>query len=253
MLSHRAFPLYVRNGSPTLFHKRGLVSAVNSSHRWTRERKDDAPMRLMPLGGSVTYGCESSDGNGYRKWLYEMLVSDGFLVTMVGSRKAGSMRNNDNEGWRGFRIDQIQGKAKMSIPALAPDVVLINAGSNDSIQGFEIQHIGRRMDDMLEYVWRESPYSTIILSTLLVNLDAKTESRVLWANEQFRAVSKQKEVEQKRIVLVDMHNQYGPQLDDLSDGTHPNDLGYYKMAQIWYKGIQEANSKGFLQQPQGSI
>jgi lysophospholipase L1-like esterase len=204
----------------------------------------------MPLGGSVTYGSESSDGNGYRKHLYEMLVSDHHPVTLVGSRMVGSMSNNDNEGWRGFRIDQIQEKGKKSIPRLAPNLVLINAGSNDCIQSFKIDCIGRRMNDMLEFIWMASPGSTIILSTLLVSTDLETESRVLQANEQFRALSKQKEAEQKKIVLVDMHDHHGPQPGDLSDGTHPNDLGYFKMAKIWYQGFQKAVSKGFLQKIQ---
>jgi hypothetical protein len=33
---------------------------------------------------------------------------------------------------------------------------------------------------------------------------------------------------------------------DLADGRHPNDAGYMKMANIWFGGIQEVISKGFL-------
>ncbi|CAK7211487.1 hypothetical protein SCUCBS95973_001132 [Sporothrix curviconia] len=43
----------------------------------------------MPLGGSVTYGSESSDGNGYRKFLRDKLIRGGYRVEMVGSRKSG--------------------------------------------------------------------------------------------------------------------------------------------------------------------
>ncbi|EHK21684.1 carbohydrate esterase family 3 protein [Trichoderma virens Gv29-8] len=204
-------------------------------------------IRVMPLGGSITYGVGSSDKNGYRQYLQDMLTANGHHVTMVGSRSSGSMRNNNHEGWRGFRIDQIESKARNSVPKLMPDLVMINAGSNDCIQNFDIEHIGKRMDNMLEFVWSASPDSTIILSTLILNLDTEVESRIKWVNNQFQDIILQKQSEGKRIAFVDMHSQGGPKNNDiLSDGTHPNDQGYYKMARIWYGGVLDVMSKGFL-------
>ncbi|KAI1451902.1 SGNH hydrolase-type esterase domain-containing protein [Annulohypoxylon moriforme] len=201
---------------------------------------------LMPLGGSVTYGTGSSNGNGYREWLRDMLVADGFSIKMVGSRTAGTMSNNHNEGWRGFRIDQIYQKAQKSIPVFRPRVFTINAGSNDCIQGFEIGSIGKRMGDMLECIWDASPGSTIILSTLLVTSDVSAEARVTEANAQYLYLARRKANDGKRIVLVDMHAAAGPSCDDLVDGIHPNDSGYRKMALLWRKGIHEAASKGLF-------
>lgn len=203
-------------------------------------------MRLMPLGGSITYGVESSDKNGYRKYLQDMLIADGNNVTMVGSRSAGSMSNNDHEGWRGFRIDQIESKAKNSVLQLMPNLITINAGSNDCIQDFDIERIGKRMSNMLDVLWTASPNSTIILSNLILSLDTEVESRIKWANDQFRGIALSKQSEGRRIVFADMHSQWGPKENDISDGTHPNDQGYYKMAKVWYKGILEAMAKGFL-------
>ncbi|KAM5353431.1 hypothetical protein ACJ41O_000081 [Fusarium nematophilum] len=165
---------------------------------------------------------------------------------MVGSRRSGSMSNNDNEGWRGYRLDQIESKAKLSVPSLLPNVFLINAGSNDCVQNFQIQDFGDRMDGMLEYLWKACPSSTIILSTLLVNMDSEINSRVLKANDQIRRLSMSKAVTKRRIVLADMYCPKGPQVDDLVDGTHPNDIGYKKMAGIWLAGLQEARSMDFI-------
>lgn len=203
----------------------------------------------MPLGASITYGYLSSDGNGYRNDLREMLVGDGYTADMVGSRKAGSMKDNDNEGWPGFRIGQVEGKAKLSVPGLKPNLFTVNAGTNDCAQNFDLDHAGKRMGDMLEYLWGASPGSTVILSTLLLNLKDTTEARVLRVNQQFRDLAKQKAAEKKRIVLVEMHGPDGPQKGDMADDTHPNDAGYNKMAKIWHRGIQEAASKGFLHAP----
>ncbi|KAJ5817301.1 Lipase GDSL [Penicillium robsamsonii] len=200
----------------------------------------------MPLGGSVTYGSESTDGNGYRKILRDILLSDGHIVDMVGSRKAGSMVNNDNEGWRGFRIDQIANKAKRSVPRFLPNLFTVNAGSNDCVQDFEIETAGKRMSDLLEYLWAASSRSTVVLSTLLPNLDGNIESRVLCINKQFAELAKAKAAEGRKIIIVDMHSAHGPHISDLTDGTHPNDEGYAKMAMIWHRGIYEAIDRGFI-------
>lgn len=206
-------------------------------------------LRIMPLGGSVTYGSESSDGNGYRGVLQQILMSDGYTVDMVGSRKSSSMESNDNEGWRGFRIEQVANKAKRSVPRLLPNLFTVNVGSNDCVQDFEIETAGRRISDMLEYLWTASSGSTVVLSTLLPNLDRKIESRILRINEEFWEIAKAKAVEGRKIIIVDMHGPDGPQIGDLADGTHPNDVGYAKMATIWRRGIYEAVYKDFIQEP----
>ncbi|KAL7910618.1 carbohydrate esterase family 3 protein [Trichoderma velutinum] len=216
------------------------------SDRLPNSNASNHTMRLMPLGGSITYGVESSDKNGYRKYLQDMLIADGNNVTMVGSRSAGSMSNNDHEGWRGFRIDQIESKARNSVPKFMPNLITVNAGSNDCIQNFVIRRIGKRMGNMLDVVWTASPGSTIILSSLILSFDAEVESRIKWANDQFQDIALSLQSEGKKIVFVDMHSQWGPKENDISDGTHPNDQGYHKMAKIWYKGVLEAMEKGFI-------
>ncbi|KAJ4245227.1 hypothetical protein NW762_014097 [Fusarium torreyae] len=226
-----------------------LGSTIGSkAHRYgSQTASRNLSLRLMPLGGSVTYGVGSSDRNGYRKFLQDMLHANGCQVRILGSRKSGSMDNNENEGWRGYRLDQIEAKARRSIATIKPNIFTINAGSNDCIQDFQLDRFGQRMSDMLEYLWRASPLSTVILSTLLVNADEEVNSRVLRVNSQLRDLALLKAAAQKRIVLADMNGTEGPQLDDLMDGTHPNDEGYKKMAHIWFSAIQKARTNGFLE------
>jgi hypothetical protein len=50
-------------------------------------------LRVMPLGASITQGYDSTDGNGYRKWLREELRYQGWPVNMVGSKQDGTMRD----------------------------------------------------------------------------------------------------------------------------------------------------------------
>jgi len=207
-------------------------------------------LRLMPLGGSITYGQGSSHGNGYRQALRELLVADGHRVQMVGSRTAGTMTDNCNEGWRGFTVKQIEAKARRSVPRALPNLFTVNAGSNDCIQDLDLRSASQRVTDLLEFLWGASPNSTVILSTLLVSCDDNTQSRVLRWNDALHELVRQDGFQNKRLVLVDMHGPDGPQRDDLVDGTHPNDDGYVKMAKIWHHGVGVAMAKGFLQPPQ---
>ncbi|OQD87991.1 hypothetical protein PENSOL_c074G08798 [Penicillium solitum] len=228
----------------TLKPSRSASSFSEDDHSSTSAA--EGVLRLMPLGGSVTRGVGSSDGAGYREPLLQMLRLYGINARMVGSRKDGPMPNNNHEGWRGFRIDQVEGKARKSVEYLSPNVFLVNAGSNDCLQTFNIPEAGNRMGDMLDYLWLASPQSTILLSTLLPNAHKEVNSTVMRVNDQFRALAQQKATEQKKIVLVEMDTPDGPDVQSFVDGIHPDDKGYYKMAILWLRGIQEAIQKGFI-------
>ena len=200
----------------------------------------------MPLGASITYGQGSSDGNGYRKYLRDAIVSGGNQVNMVGTRQAGTMKDNDVEGWPGYRIDQIVPKASIAVPKYKPNVVLINAGTNDAVQNKDIPNAASRMEGMINNIYEDSPDATVILSTLILNLNANTEKNVQLVNVEYKALVDRLQGKGKRIVLADMHGSDGPQKDDMHDETHPNDQGHYKMATIWYRALVEASKQGFL-------
>lgn len=62
-----------------------------------KAKRDDAPkvpLRILPLGASITWGYLSSTGNGYRKPLRDKLRFEGWEVDMVGSKSNGDMVDN---------------------------------------------------------------------------------------------------------------------------------------------------------------
>ncbi|KAH8670960.1 SGNH hydrolase-type esterase domain-containing protein [Xylariales sp. PMI_506] len=206
------------------------------------------PLRIMPLGASITHGVASSDGNGYRQDLRQRIVSGGNLVNMVGSNPNGTMKDNDNSGWPGFIIDQIHTKSNGDTPKYLPNLVLVNAGTNDAVLNVDIPGAGDRMSKMLSDVYAQSPQATIVLSTLIVNRNTTVQARGAQINAQYRTLVTQLQAAKKPIVLADMQaGPNAPAVSDLSaDGTHPTDAGYAKMADIWMAAIRDANGKGFL-------
>ncbi|KAH6634952.1 carbohydrate esterase family 3 protein [Chaetomium sp. MPI-SDFR-AT-0129] len=244
--------------SPLALH--GIASTSSTASptalglRSTTPLGHGVPLRIMPLGASITYGTASTDGNGYRASLRSQIVSGpGNPVNMVGSEQVGTMVDNDVEGWPGYRIEQVHEQALLaaSTPQWHPNVFLINAGTNDAAQHYHVSAAGDRMEAMLDDLWRISPRAVVVLSTLLVNRNASTEANVGIINTQLQALATKLRFRQgRRIVLVDMHSEAGPGTADLVDGTHPNDGGYVKMANIWFQGLVVASDLGWLLPPQ---
>ena len=156
------------------------------------------------------------------------------------------MPNNEHEGWRGFRIDEIERKVRKSVQEHSPDIFMINAGSNDCLQCFKIEEAGKRLGDMLDYLWLACPQSTVLLSTLIVNADEEVNSEVMRFNEQCRVLAEKLAIEKRKVVLVDMYTSKGPDVRGLVDGVHPGDESYNKMSRLWFRGIREAMQKGFI-------
>ncbi|KAF3766823.1 family 3 carbohydrate esterase [Cryphonectria parasitica EP155] len=226
-------------------------------------------LRIMPLGASITYGYLSTDGNGYREDLLGLLRRGGNdNITYVGSRNNGTMIKNAVEGWPGYRIDQVMPKAAASVPKYLPNVVLLNVGTNDCVQNWNIDNttkqsrlepsltanatidVGDRLQALVEDVLEWSPGATVVMSTLIVNKVKSTNKRVGDANTQFRDVASSLRAAGRRVVLADMSTSAGgPNITTMADVTHPNDVGYALMANRWYVALQQASEEGLIVAP----
>ena len=131
--------------SPTAISHDNLVSSDSDVPALQSRDTKPFPLRVLPLGASITMGYKSPDGNGYRKWLRQQLRYAGWDVDMVGTMKSGTMHDNvsllgscsisileriyfdsyqDHDGHIGWRIDQIASHAKEVI-SQQPNVILI--------------------------------------------------------------------------------------------------------------------------------
>ncbi|KAL4860487.1 SGNH hydrolase-type esterase domain-containing protein [Aspergillus spectabilis] len=205
---------------------------------------DSFTLRILPLGASITEGYKSSDGTGYRKALRAQLRHAGWSVNMVGSVASGAMSDKSHEGHPAYRIEQVMQEATRSV-GYKPNVVLINAGTNDATQGYFVGTAGERMDALLDHLYSSIPDTTIILSTLLPN--TARPALVADINVQYRRIYTRRSDAGDKIVLADMANAL--EVSDLIDDTHPNDEGYRKMATVWWAAIQATQRRGFLSAP----
>ncbi|KAK5731516.1 hypothetical protein LTR17_011314 [Elasticomyces elasticus] len=209
---------------------------------------DGTVLRILPLGASIVYGLKSSTGDGFRYGLRNQLLYNGNPVNMVGSVHAGTMADNDVEGWPGYVITQVAQKAELSIPS-QPNLVLLHVGTNDCVQSIDIQNAGSRLGTLIDHLFSAIPGVTIVASTLLPNGNSATQSNIITYNSQIPGVIRDRQAAGRQITYVDFSSSYFSLSDIGPDGTHPTDAGYLKMAEVWYQGIQVAANQGWLNPP----
>lgn len=197
----------------------------------------------------MTFGVGSTTGNSYRKDLRDTLTAAGHQVNFVGRNRNGDFADNEVEATSGFVISQISASARTAAPMFLPNLVLIEAGTNNCNGGSLVKDAGANVTSLLEDLFKLSPDVTIVMATLMANKVAAQDACRMDVNKQYQEVVSRLQGQGKKIVLVDMRSPDAPTTADLADSRHPNDRGYEKMAKVWNKGIETAVSKGFVGQP----
>ncbi|KAL3440260.1 SGNH hydrolase-type esterase domain-containing protein [Aspergillus insuetus] len=217
----------------------------DDNKRLTPQQDLEVALRVLPLGASITFGSESTNGNGHRKALREAMRYVGHPVNMVGSQVNGNMRDNNNEGCPGATVREVHIKVRPQYQ-LQPNLVLINAGTNDCTRPEEPLTAPGRMEAMVEDIFNNVPDVTIILSGLMPNSINNVCTKLL--NNAYRQIVDRLAARGRKIVFADTYNGYIT-MDDLHDGTHPHDFGYQKFAAVWWHAFTEASGNRWITAP----
>ncbi|MEE4543108.1 ricin-type beta-trefoil lectin domain protein [Streptomyces sp. V4-01] len=203
------------------------------------------PLRVEPLGDSLTYGSHSSTGNGYRGPLWNELTGEGYRLDFVGSVREGTMADPETEGHPGWRIDAIQGLAA-TVTTNRPNVVTLMAGTNDLVQNHDVASAPARLSTLIDTVLSDDPGVTVVVANLITSTDADVAAAVPAYNKAVAALVQSKQAAGKHVGFADMS---AVTTSDLADPYHPGDPGYQKMADAWNKGIQAAAAAGWIAPP----
>ncbi|MEU6606462.1 SGNH/GDSL hydrolase family protein [Streptomyces shenzhenensis] len=201
------------------------------------------PVRVMPLGDSITYGIGDPDGNGYRDHLATSLNRRSVTVDFVGSQTSGSMADRENNGYPGWTIDQIAGPAGRDVPAMRPDVVTLMAGTNDMIHDVDPGNAINRLQRLIDGVLAANPDGFVVVATLTPCTDAAVQARMDSYNAQVREQVGARVARGDRIVLVEMA---GVSTQGWPDFVHPNDAAYQQMAAVFSNGVADGIKRGLL-------
>ncbi|KAJ9353600.1 CAZyme family CE3 [Paecilomyces variotii] len=203
------------------------------------------PLRILPLGDSITFGYRSSDGNGYR-WRLEQDLSRGNRVNMIGSVSSGTMCDNQNEGHNGAVISEIATYANYSLP-MRPNVVLVHAGTNDMNQPDDPDSAPARLGSLIDQIVAACPDAAVLVAKIIPAANPTTMARINTYNKAVPGVVAKRARAGKTVMVVDFSHALTTK--ELVDGLHPTDEGYRKMGNVWYRGIQKAGLKGWIKPP----
>ena len=211
-----------------------------------------APIRVMPLGDSIT---DSYKGRPSYRWpLWGDLFMGGYAVDFVGSRyghqgqAVGYDFDQDHEGHSGWRADQVLPYVEDWARAAQPDVVLLHLGTNDVFQSGGDDARGyvdtttnaqtaRELGQIIDKLRLVNPRVKIILAKIIGAYKYKLQTEDL--NNRIAALAEQKTTSSSYVYLVDQWEGFDPATDTY-DGLHPNEAGERKMADRWYAGIIDA-------------
>ncbi|KAK6607933.1 hypothetical protein H4I96_04168 [Botrytis cinerea] len=213
---------------------RGYNSTGSNSTKSNNSTKSEQSLRIQPLGNSITFGYLSSDGNGFRLGLRNLLTSAGNTVQYVGSVRAGNMSDNFNEGHPGAIISEIAEYAKLSLPE-DPNLVLLMAGTNDMNNFNNVTTAPDRLSGLIDEITSMVPNVTVIVAQLTPASNSSVDAAMVAFNSKIP------------ISLLNMMDYVT--VNDLVDGLHPTDYGYQQMAKAWFAGIQQVQKNGWIDPP----
>eukprot|EP00929_Paragymnodinium_shiwhaense_P020145 TRINITY_DN13522_c0_g2_i1.p1 TRINITY_DN13522_c0_g2~~TRINITY_DN13522_c0_g2_i1.p1 ORF type:complete len:257 (-),score=23.83 TRINITY_DN13522_c0_g2_i1:74-844(-) len=218
-----------------------------------------APWRIMPMGDSITLGV--GHAGGYRCPLSQLLKARGIdheLVGPLGDQCGG------HAGYNGQTIQQIAGKARSDSASFAPDVVTLQAGTNDMYfyrngpAGVGANATGAiaRLETLLDELYAGRPKLVVALSTVTKINATRCEHypEAPWHPAacppdmpsniaQFNAllpdfVARQRDVRERNVVLHDINAEVNfTAADYFYWGIHFSQAGYSKIAQAWFSAL----------------
>jgi lysophospholipase L1-like esterase len=198
------------------------------------------PLRVMPLGDSITYGSGGTANlGGYRGTLYTSLAAAGYTVDYIGTQTGNSsgLADQDHEGHGGWRIDQLDANMTGWLASLAdPDVVLMHIGTNDFGQDVDTPNAINRLDTLILKIATLRPYAHIIVTNLMERGEPANSKIVSEFNPYVQARVDAHAAAGRRVTFLDMRA--AVPLADMPDNLHPNQTGYDKMAAAWLPAIQ---------------
>jgi lysophospholipase L1-like esterase len=192
----------------------------------------------MPLGNSITDGDGSTNGGGYRYFLYNKLKDANIAFDFVGSLTGGAgFSDNDHEGHAGFRADQLTVPAYLT--ANPPEVVFLEVGTNDISNSESATQIRDEIAAIIDRIHSFDAKIEIYLGTLIPRKDS---NGLLLATDNLNALLpglvSAKSAAGYKIYLVDHAARFKAdpnwKTNLMSDNLHPNDAGYDLMAQEWF-------------------
>ncbi|GJF29626.1 SGNH hydrolase [Kitasatospora sp. NE20-6] len=199
-----------------------------------------APVRIMPLGDSITGspGC-------WRALLWNKLQAAGHtnidFVGTLGPQGCSVSYDGDNEGHGGFLVTNVAAQNQLPawLAAARPDIVLMHFGTNDVWSNIAPATILAAYSTLLDQMRAANP-DTKLLVAKIIPMNPSTCAECAQRAEALDAAipgwAAEHSTTRSPVVLVDQWTGFSTATDTY-DGVHPNASGDVKMADRWYPAL----------------
>jgi lysophospholipase L1-like esterase len=212
---------------------------------------EEQKLRVMPLGDSITDGFTVV--GGYRIPLWYLLQEQGIVdgIDFVGPNGwyIDGVVDYNHAGYSGYTIADCPGRQGIynfidtlmqDYPA---DVVMLQIGTNDIISSYDLDHAGERLELLVDSILTYIPEGGLLYVSTIPYMDAdvttytdaytveEMDAAVDDYNAKVKALVAKKQSEGKPVAQADVNSVLTKA--DLSDGVHPSEDGYKKMAEYW--------------------
>jgi lysophospholipase L1-like esterase len=203
-----------------------------------------APVRIMPLGDSITAGPGC-----WRALLWDHLQRTGYTNTdFVGTQVGGGCavaHDGDHEGHGGFSATGIADQNQLPgwLAATNPHIVLMHLGTNDLWGGtISTDAILAAYTKLVGQMRANNPDVKVIVAQIIPMEPANCTGcaqRVVALNNAIPGWAAGLSTSRSPITVVDQWTGFSAATDTF-DGVHPVDSGFRKMADRWYPALTSA-------------
>jgi lysophospholipase L1-like esterase len=200
-----------------------------------------APVRIMPLGDSITAGPGC-----WRAFLWNQLQTAGYTdIDFVGTVSDGGGCNPgfsydfNHEGHGGFSATGIADNNQLPpwLSASSPDIVLMHLGTNDMWGGFiPLQNKLDAITKLVGQMRANNPNMKIIVAQIIPMSPSNCSTcaaDVVAFNNAIPGWAASLTTPQSPILVVDQWTGFDV-VADTYDGVHPVTSGFVKMANRWF-------------------
>jgi lysophospholipase L1-like esterase len=211
-----------------------------------------APIRILPLGDSITQGGRQGRPEySYRYPLYYRLKDAGYNASFVGSlttglnpefvwpARSGVPFDPHHEGHYGWKTAAVRDHLREWIQTYtaAPDIALIHLGTNDQNEPDYEKAVAQPLKEIIAMLREKNPHIIVLVAHLDFNGGAALKIRPVV--EQMAQEISTPDSPVKTVAMYEgWHENPADPDTDTFDWAHPNEQGQKKMAEKWFGAMQ---------------
>lgn len=204
------------------------------------------PLRVMPIGDSVTKGTGSAAGPGYRFFVWNRAQAEGVQFTYVGTYGTAPYKH---EGIGGFKIQDIDMYLNTAMTVNTPDIILLMAGTANVNQEYAFttaNTMANRLNALIDRILTTWPNTFLVVASIPpVDTTLRGEPSSVSIAKDNLAKSYSALVKTiatgkgSRVRYAEVYQVLNKATDlAAGDGLHPNDSGYLKIANAIYPQLK---------------